>query len=278
MDYEALDKKADELLEKHNAAYQAEREEVQNLVKADDKLPRDDDEDGEKKADDNQPRQTDDSAEKIRIAEDRVRNAQAKMTQAAQEAADLRRRIAELENEAKESKRGPEQNLDQLAEEYPSLIPPLLDKISRLEERLASLSGNVQKNEQQLREREEYDAGNRHLSAILKEHPDALDIIEQKSFESWKNKQAPAIQSITETGSAADVNWMLSQYKASIGNKGKQTDPDDLTMPGMPKARRTTAENGKPRFTREQIKRMSHEEFSKNEALIDEAMASGLIM
>lgn len=273
MDYEALDKGADELLEKHNAAYRAEREEVQNLVEQDE-LPQEQDE----KPQDTQPRQNDDSAEKLRLADERVKNAQAKMTQAAQEAAELRREVAALREALQKAPKEPEPDTDAVEAAYPEIAAPLVAKIKKLEAKIAELSGNVQKTDQRVRESEEVAAGNQHLSAILKEHPDALEVIEQPSFESWKLKQPKAIQSIVETGSATDVNWMLSQYKSSLPKKKPDADPDDLSMPSLPKARKASADGGKPRFTREQIKRMSPEEFTKNEALIDEAMASGLIM
>lgn len=273
MDYEALEKEADELLNQHNAAYQKERDDLHDLI-LNDNSPTEDEIDD---TDEEPPRKDDDSAEKIRVYEERVRNAQAKMHQSAQEAAELRRKVAELDSALKavQAKGEDDSALEDAGKSYPEIVSPLLAKIAKLEARIEELQGNVQKTERRVLETEEAAAGSAHLSAILKEHPDALDVIEQASFKSWKEKQPEAIQSITETGSAKDVNWMLSQYKSSLGKKKQDNDPSNLSMPNMPRARKPSTDA--QRFTREQIRAMTPEEFTKNESLIDEAMASGLI-
>lgn len=265
IDYEALDKEADALLAAHNELPQEdakeEVEEIEEVVKVDEPIVA--------------PVAVDtDSAEKLRIAEERIHNTQSKMHQIAQEKAELKRKLDAATAELAQAKQPPKAyNIEQLSTEYPDIIPPLLSEIGQLRQELSAITGSVKDTVSRIDANEASAADNKHIADILAVHPDAIAVRSSPEFEGWIAGQPRALQAIIESGTSSDVNWLLSQYKG----KPETSKPKPQISPDLPRAR-TAATEGKPRFTRDQIKNMSVAEFTKYESAIDEAMASGLII
>jgi hypothetical protein len=92
-----------------------------------------------------------------------------------------------------------------------------------------------------------------HWDQIRARHPDALRITKSDDFQGWLERQTPAAKRAAVEGTAADIIALLDRYKAAC-----------LTP-------------RKPRFTREQIKRMPLAEFERREKEIDAAMRDGRI-
>lgn len=223
---------------------------------------------------------------------ERYRNAQSRMTRATQEAAELRRaqqaqasELAQLRAELASARSAPPRqadtvpaagsNLDSVEAEYPD-FSPVVAQIKEQERQLRELRESSAKSAQQA-------AYESHLKAVTAVHPDAIALASSDQFSGWVDRQPPAIQQIISNGTAADVNWVLSQYKTAAGVTKTQSKDDKLAAaklvasPNLPRVASNQAQAGKRTFTREQIAKMSPAQFAKNEAEIDAAMADGLI-
>jgi len=118
-----------------------------------------------------------------------------------------------------------------------------------------------------------------HMDAIVAAHADAMDIHGSAEFNGWLARQPAYIKQAVDNGSAADVIDLLDRYKLSTGHGSNKVTEDKL------KAARTIADNApapsagdgqaKPRFTQEQIGRMTQAEYDANEDAIDEWMKDG---
>lgn len=94
-----------------------------------------------------------------------------------------------------------------------------------------------------------------HFDTIRTVHPDLDEITRSFDFEGWLLRQPPEVQRLKYTGNAEQVIDMLTRYKREFGL--------------LPKP--------KPTFTRQQIARMSPEEFARREPEIDKAIADGRV-
>lgn len=244
------------------------------------------------------------NAEDITVAnaQERIKNAQARMTKATQEAAELRREndalLAEFEklrSEIASLKQSPPKesdteakkdvDLEYLREEYPDLMNPLVNIISRQDEQLRELRNRLDGVSTAITTADENAAMQTHWSNIYSAHPDAQEISSSDDFLGWLSRQPSAVQTIAESGTSEDVVWLLDQYKGTLRND-KPSDTQShrvaaaksIASPRLPKSGSPVhnVQTG-PRFTRDQIKNMSPEEFSKYEKEIDAAMSKGLI-
>lgn len=241
------------------------------------------------------------------VSEERYKNAQARMTQATQESAELRRQVAVLQQQVEQlsSQPAPAQpekdtaqkpdykvTLKSLVAEYPELLGPVVagfeaqdSTIHELQRRLDEVQRGTVDTMQRVRGREENDAYNQHKSTIKALHPDAYDIAQTDDFQGWIARQTPMVQQAVTNGTAADVVDVLNRYKGQAAQprteqrNASQSRADDArasAQPVTPRARQQPT-NAQPRFTRAQIASMSPAEFAKNEPEIDKAMAQGLI-
>lgn len=191
-------------------------------------------------------------------ARERIRNAQARMHRATQEAADLRKKVAstdgelsamrskiaglerELEALRKQPPAKPESesveiiadaDLNGIAEEYPTFSKPFLSVINKLNnqlktvtDKLAHVEGKVTKTVTSIEEREESARTQTHFDAIRAAHPDAFTLYETDDFQGWIDRQPPMLRDMVEQGTATDVIYVFDTYKAAVG-KAKDMSP-----------------------------------------------------
>jgi hypothetical protein len=250
---------------------------------------------------------------------ERIKNTQARMTKATQEAASLRKEkddltrqigtlqasLTQLQSEIEALKKNPpapsnepppsqdsaalgdDPSLQELAKEYPSIVPPLLALISSQKSAIAELkakvdtaAGKVEKSEAEKEAERKSAADKAHEYAILKVHPDAMTIADTDDFIGWVARQSPMIKRAVQEGTAVDVIDVLNRYKQSVGldTAAREAEADNASDPAVPRVRNLKP-SGKQqaKFTRAQIEAMSQEEFQRREPEIDAAIAAGLV-
>lgn len=212
---------------------------------------------------------------KIRLAEERVRNTQARMHKATQEAAELRKysarleeRLAELEAKVQAAD---EPDTKSLEEDYPDIAKPLLAKLSKLERQLNETQNSFQ-------QKAEFSEREAHFEKIRASHPDFDEVAQSEDFQGWLERQTPVWKKVSQNGTADEVVELLSRFKEVLSPR-----PSDrakaLAEPAMPKARRTNTngESSKKVWSRDEINRLSLAEWAKLEDEIDKAMLEGRI-
>lgn len=227
----------------------------------------------------------DDLQKQVRLAEERIKNAQSRMTKATQEAADMRRdnlalrqQIADLTAQLAEASNGSDNSDDELrtlSEEYPDIALPLLKKLSKLEDTVKQYRTQVdtEKSQNTLQE---------HFSTIEQSHPDMNDIVTSDDFAGWLERQSPVWQRVAQDGSAHEVVDLLNRYKETFDTQPQQPvskveKARKVAEPTLPKARRPDPNSGKRIWTREEITRMPLDEFEKRSAEIDQAYIDGRV-
>ncbi len=235
----------------------------------------------------------------LKNAEERIRNAQARMHKASQEASETRKEISTLNDQIQtlkgeiealqrqssapqsSSERSDESGdpLDELIGEYPDIAGPLVRQIRVLQQSLQA--------DQEQRARADADAI--HYQKILKAHPDAYEIRDSDDFQGWLERQPPLFRRAFDQGASEDVIHLLGSYKQAVGQVAGQPEPHidtkpkrleegrKIADPPTPRSRRPVQTLGRPRFTREQIAKMSPSEFEKHEEEIDAAVREGRV-
>jgi hypothetical protein len=132
----------------------------------------------------------------------------------------------------------------------------------------------------------EQEVGRQALTfAVLSEHPDALELKGNPDFTDWAQNQPPLVkQCLCQSTHPEDISWALSLFKEQRSSKNT-TDASRvehaLRMERMRHSAspspQTSSAPSTGGWTREQIERMSLEEYRKNEADIDAALARGEI-
>lgn len=219
--------------------------------------------------------------------ESRYKNLQSKMTKASQEAAELRReraetmaRIESLEkalSEQRDTQRDTASSLDQLVEDYPDIMRPLLAHLSKLEGRLNDMSNSSDAARKQA-------AAEAHRAKIAEVHPDFDALVQDEDFDGWLNRQSPVWLRVASEGTADEVIELLSRYKQEAGlapaKAGPKTTGTDkaraVAEPRLPRGR--DPQSGSKRiWTRQEIQAMSIAEYAKLETEIDRAFAEGRV-
>ena len=248
-------------------------------------------------------------------AQERIRNAQARMHRATQETAEFRRsneeltaRITVLEGQTttlqaelaaakanppakpdSDKSTGQHASLEALREDYPSLIDPILAVIedlragnTALKDQVTALGGKVDQTSSAVTAKADDEAKKRkeaaakkHFDTILAAHKDAFEINDSGEFQGWLDRQPTMYRYAMQKGSALDIIEVLDKYKKAIGAARIDTARAAAT-PSTPKAR--TQPNKTPKtFTRAEIDAMTPAQFAANEAEIDEAVAAGRV-
>jgi hypothetical protein len=301
VDPEQLEREAEELLKQmmeRNANPQSDNqteEDTSHVPEHDDNPPAESADTGEDgvnetpHSEDRGDQQSDegdgDLRKQLRIAEERVKNAQARMTKATQETADLRRQMMELQSnmaglqsrmaETASHKDEMDDELRTLAEEYPDIASPLLKKLSRLEE-------TVSEYRTQMAAKESQGTLQAHFDSIRKSHPDMDDIVTSDDFNGWLDRQSPVWKRVAQDGSAQEVVDLLDRYRDVLGTPPQQPESKverarRVAEPSMPKARKPDPNSGKRVWTREEITRMPLNEFEKRQGEIDQAYLDGRV-
>jgi len=219
--------------------------------------------------------------------EGRYKNLQSKMTKASQEAAELRKergeltsRIKALEDALKERPSDTQQTaatLEQLAEDYPDIMRPLLAHLSSLEKRLDAVSTSSEADRRAAAEKV-------HTARIAEVHPDFREVASTDDFAGWLERQSPMWQGVAQTGTPDEVIELLTRYKQDMGLAPRQ-GPNGT--PGADKARavaepqlprgREAPKGGKRIWTRAEINALTVAEYAKLEAELDQALVEGRI-
>jgi predicted nuclease with TOPRIM domain len=221
-------------------------------------------------------------------AEKAMKGAQARMTKATQEAADLRKlnadlmqAVGDLKGQLEERQKDNEQ-LAKIREEYPDIAGPLLDELSRTQAEVSSTKEALAAEERRRQEAVQVQAQAEHFDRIRAVHPDVDQLIETADWINWLEVQDASTQQWIERGSSNDVNAVLYRFKADMGMKPPTPQEQALEKarkvaePKMPKTRKPNT-GGKKTWTVEEIKRMPNKDFERYQGEILKAMEQGAI-
>ena len=230
-----------------------------------------------------------DAAQQIEKAERAMKGAQAKMTKATQEAADLRRQVADLTESVStltsqflDEQRNSER-LSQVREEYPDVAGPLLDELQNLRERVDQQSELNSQHEQRLIEERQAQAAQEHFERIRNVHSDLDSVVETSDWALWLEQQDQQIHGWVDAGSSNDVIAVLDKFKADMGIKPATPQEQALARakevaePRLPKARKANVSGERKSWTVDDIVNMPLDEFEKHKSEILEAQAAGAI-
>ena len=230
-----------------------------------------------------------DAAQQIEKAERAMKGAQAKMTKATQEAADLRRQVADLtesvstlKSQLLDEQRNSER-LSQVREEYPDVAGPLLDELQNLRERVDQQSELNSRHEQRLIEERQAQAAQEHFERIRNVHSDLDSVVETSDWALWLEQQDQQIHGWVDAGSSNDVIAVLDKFKADMGIKPATPQEQALARakevaePRLPKARKANVSGERKSWTVDDIVNMPLDEFEKHKSEILEAQAAGAI-
>ena len=222
-------------------------------------------------------------------AEKAMKGAQARMTKATQEAADLKRQNADLIRSVTELKgqlvetQKDDGKLAQIREDYPDLAGPLLDELKRTQDEVGKAKDALAEQEQSKYRELEDKAQAEHFNRIRAAHPDVDTLIESADWLNWLEDASSQTKEWIQTGSSNDVNSVLNQFKVDMGEP--LPTPQEQTLkrarsvaePKMPKARKSNLKGEKKNWTVDEIMRMPNEVFEKHQTEILKAMESGSI-
>jgi len=223
-------------------------------------------------------------------AEKAMKGAQRRMTQATQEAAELRKQnetlvqnLAGLKGQLVDVERDNER-LSAVREEYPDIASPILDELKRTQAEVEQHSEALEEGRQQRFEEERRRDMAEHFARIQTIHPDVQEVTNTSDWAIWLEEQDGQTQAWIEQGTSNDVNAVLSRYKSEMNIRPPTPQEESLERakavaePKMPKARKTQTSAGKKRsFTVEEITRMPNDQFEKHQEEILEAMNEGRI-
>lgn len=299
VDPEQLEREADELIRQmmgEEAEPEAEEPESAADTEAEDpepeeSAPSDQEETVESAESDPEPEEESGEPEDSdsRIWEERYKNAQARMTKATQEAAELRKEVKSykdkldrLETQVSQQKATPatdvdDKDLEQLMADYPEVVGPLIKKIQVLQTKVGETVSSFEEREQQA-ELE------RHFEAIRAEHPDLDEVTASDDWEGWLDRQSPTWKRIAGEGTAEEVVDLVSRYKQDMGlvkpqvkREARVEQARKVSEPKLPKARKPDPNGGKKVWSMTEINRMPTELFLKHEAEIDQAILEGRV-
>lgn len=230
-----------------------------------------------------------DATQQIEKAERAMKGAQAKMTKATQEAADLRRQVADLtesvsalKGQLLDEQRNSER-LSQVREEYPDVAGPLLDEMQNLRERVDQQSELNSQHEQRLIEERQAQAAQEHFERIRNVHSDLDSVVETSDWALWLEQQDQQIHGWVDAGSSNDVIAVLDKFKNDMGIKPATPQEQALARakevaePRLPKARKANVSGERKSWTVDDIVNMPLDEFEKHKSEILEAQAAGAI-
>jgi len=271
IDPEQLDKEADELLQQQQNGTLAGQEP--------ETLPTD--------TDNNEPTPPpkSENSESDMVSAERYKNAEARMHQALEETAALRKEVEALKqqvnipNEQQALEKDTPDDLEGLMEDYPEIVTPLVNKLRAMEK----LLGDVKTSNDSIQKASAQTEQNSHLEAVKSVHADVVEIANSTDFQGWAERQSNVVKQAISNGSVQDVIYVLDQYKQQMGlSNSPDNAPSKLEQAKNVATPRvgsqvTPTSNAPKQFTRESIAAMSPEVFAKNEAAIDKAMAQGLI-
>jgi hypothetical protein len=179
--------------------------------------------------------------------EERYKNAQRKMTEATQNGSDWQRYAGELEQKVRElesqlanqggSRTADTAETDTPLEEWDITEKLAYDEAKKAQAEVRDVKQRLAALDQRERAAEKARADYQHLTAIKATHPDLEAIAASPVYGEWLQNQPPAVKRIAQEGTAQDVVWMLSQFKAEKGIKASSTRLDDARKAAIPSIR-----------------------------------------
>jgi hypothetical protein len=191
-----------------------------------------------------------------------------------------------------------DEDLENLRKEYPEIAEPMIKMMQKQQAANEVLQERLDKQEEREKKREDavkVTEDNAHYQAISDVHPDFTEISGEPLLDDWI-EGLPAIErmgatAIRKDGTTKDVIELLTTFKKANGYKlpadGEKKDnpkakskiakAKSLATPTFNKSKETNLEDNQIRFTREQIKGWTEQEWKENESAVDEAMALGLV-
>lgn len=208
----------------------------------------------------------------------------------------LEQQLAALQKEAAEREKDPrlpvnKQEAEQWVKEYPDLarvIGTLIDE--RAERHVTSVSDEVKDVKAQLEAERLSIQRERALTAIIKKHPDFLDLVNQEHFKDWVESQ-PSVRGprigqalydalyANETDAEAAIE-AVNIYKRDLdASKPKKETRNEAAL----SVRRTssttpTSTDGKRTFSESEIDKMKPWDYEKYEQEIEDARREGRIV
>lgn len=234
-----------------------------------------------------EPSELDVLMSRVDKSERAMKGAQAKMTKSNQEASELRQKNADLVSAVGDlksqilAKQRDESKIKQLRDDYPDFAP-LFDDNDALREELGRTNDSLTAAEQERQSIRDQKLQDVHFGKIEGMHPDVNEITQTSDWALWLDAQADDIQLYVESGSANDVNYVLTKFKedlqiqAPTPREAALEKAHSAATPKMPKARKQKV-GGKKTWTVDDITQMPLHEFEKHKAEILRDMSEGSI-
>jgi hypothetical protein len=228
----------------------------------------------------------------LEVAEERVANAQQRMTQATQEAADLRKQnfeLTEIVNQLRSaSVQSPDnasnpqesgdllQQLEGLATEYEDFAP-LVNAIRTVQSQVGNLQQSAESSKQEAAVATANSARDKYMSEITSVHPDAETVAASPDFDAWLSTQPGFFRDNVygtgqpnSAGTPEQVSYVISAYKSKQQASQPTSKLEEAKKLVTPSVRsQTHTDKPKPTFTQDQIANMSLAEYEANEEAID---------
>lgn len=165
--------------------------------------------------------------------------------------------------------------------------PALYDKVEKLSQYFVQRDTADIKSKIEATEKKEYELAKKEARAeLLKAHPDVYTVVESEVFKEWAESQPKEIQNWVynnPTNSTLAIK-ALDLFKAEVSATKKeskkpsnQTRLDDASSLVSTRMTQTPADTSKKTWTRQEIQRLSMEEYDKYEAEIDLAIREGRV-
>lgn len=311
VDPKQLEQEADDIIRSLSGTPPAEvKPDTEAPIEAADELPADEPE--VSKPGETAPAAADtDDAEGLTLENmaERVRNAQARMHRATQEAAVDRRSLSDaqldlqtleadverLQNALEQAQSPPAKadsgqdaaTLESLIDEYPTIIGPIIARLKTMDEKVSAVEGSVTQQAQAETHNRDRAAQEAHFNALRAAHPDYISVANSEEFQGWLDRQPGAYRIFlygdglaksrtSKGGTAAEIISVFNAYSRAIGKTKQAVEAIDASTPSLRRAN-TNPTKTRTTFTQAQIKAMSPAEYAKREAEIDLAMAEGRI-
>jgi DNA-binding protein YbaB len=198
-------------------------------------------------------------------------------------------RMAEIESQLSTKEKAVEA-LPNSAEELDKLkaIDPILfAKVEKLSQYFVQRDTADIKTKIEATEKKEYELAKKEARAeLLKAHPDVYTVVETDEFKEWAENQPKEIQNWVynnPTNSALAIK-AIGLFKAEVSTTKKesrknsnQSGLDDASSLVSTRMTQTPADTSRKTWTRQEIQRLSMEEYDKYEAEIDLAVREGRV-
>ncbi len=207
----------------------------------------------------------------------------------------LREQVEQIRAGAAQQQEPQKPDISNVVEDYGEGLAPLVEGVTQTRDAVekTQLENRELRNDlDEIRKRQEAreaeDAKAIWKREILEKHPDAFQLSETMDFQGWLSRQTDLIQGIFKSGGSADVTMMFDLYKRDVGvqtQQSQQQQQEDQRLnealesaePNVESVQVDPSADTSPSFTTKQLGQLnqSYDEWVKNEAAIDAAMAAG---